>query len=340
MGNAHWSARPRWDERNGYPHNESALVEIFQGAFAPAAGAQPDLVFLPMVCGWGASWQHSAADPAPRLGYLALAQSPWRSQRGPWDEERRLVGKNWPERMVVMSTEVPAHQAEWDGSAPYAKLHANPDTKKDWPTHSAAHGMTIPYHSDPPPLIVAEKRAALASFVGSCSKEPGDRLRCQLVDECLAVSAKGECVFISDDEEVGQQVYSGSTFALMPWTDTMNRKDLFGALMQGSIPVIFDNTTFVDYWPFAPLQQFAVQVPPSAWTASGGVLQYLRNLPANEVSRLLASVQRVRHRFYLPRAASLHKGGDAVDVIVRTIAEHFRGVLGIHAWHGGLPELP
>ena len=104
--------------------------------------------------------------------------------------------------------------------------------------------------------------------------------------------------------------------------------------------MLFDNTTFVDYWPFAPLQHFAVQIPPSAWTATGGVLQYLRDIPATEVSRLLASVQRVRRRFYFPRTASLHQEGDAVDVIVRTIVEHFRGVLGIHAWHGGLPELP
>ena len=55
----------------------------------------------------------------------------------------------------------------------------------------------------------------------------------------------------------------------------------------------------------------------------------------------LASVQRVRSRFYFPRTASLHQEGDAVDVIVHTIVEHFRGALGIHAWHGGgLPELP
>ena len=66
----------------------------------------------------------------------------------------------------------------------------------------------------------------------------------------------------------------------------------------------------------------------------------LRDIPAPEVSRLLASVQRVRRRFYFPRTASLHQEGDAVDVIVRTIVEHFRGLLGIHAWHGGLPELP
>jgi hypothetical protein len=52
-------------------------------------------------------------------------------------------------------------------------------------------------------------------------------------------------------------------------------------------------------------------------------------------------VQRVRSRFYFPRTASLHQEGDAVDVIVHTIVEHFRGALGIHAWHGGgLPELP
>jgi hypothetical protein len=70
----------------------------------------------------------------------------------------------------------------------------------------------------------------------------------------------------------------------MPWKETMNRKDLYGALMQGAIPVLFDNTTFVDYWPFAPLQHFAVQIPPSASTASGGVLQYLRDIPAAEVS--------------------------------------------------------
>ena len=81
-------------------------------------------------------------------------------------------------------------------------------------------------------------------------------------------------------------------------------------------------------------------MPPSASTASGGVLQYLRDIPAAEVSRLRASVQRVRRRFYFPRTASLHQEGDAVDVMVHTIAEHYRGQLGIHAWHGGLPELP
>ena len=82
---------------------------------------------------------------------------------------------------------------------------------------------------------------------------------------------------------IPNQVYTGSRFALMPWKETMNRKDLYGALMQGAIPVLFDNTTFVDYWPFAPLQHFAVQIPPSASTASGGVLQYLRDIPAAEV---------------------------------------------------------
>ena len=332
-------------ERNGYVHNESVLVQIFRDSFAPAAGAQPDLVFLPMVCGWEASREHSPADPAPRLGYFALAQSPWRSERGPRDDERRLITQGWPDRMVVMSTEVPAHKAEWDGLAPYTSVRVNPEADNSasasgWPKHSPAHGMTIPFHSDPPPLIVPEDRAALATFVGSCANEKGGRLSCQLMDECLKVSAKGECVFVSDQEDVGQQVYTGSRFALMPWTETMNRKDLFGALMQGSIPVLFDNTTFVDYWPFAPLQHFAVQIPPSAWTASGGVLQYLRDIPAAEVSRLLASVQRVRRRFYFPRTASLHQEGDAVDVIVHTIVEHFRGLLGIHAWHGGLPELP
>ena len=119
------------------------------------------------------------------------------------------------------------------------------------------------------------------------------RLPCQLMDECLAVSATGECVFVSDEEDVGQHVFTGSRFALLPWTDTAIRKDVFGALMQGAIPVIFDNTTFGG--PYAPLEQFAVQVPPSARTASGGVLQFLRNLPASEVTRLLVCVQRARY---------------------------------------------
>ena len=336
-----YASRETDPARTGYAHNESAFVQIFQDSFAPTAGAQPDLVFLPMECGWEASQQHSAADPAPRLGYFALAQSPWLSERGPWEEERLLIRQQWPERMVVMSTDVPAHTSERDGSAEYTQVRStHPVPAKEWPTHSTAHGLTIPYHSDPPPLVAPEERPALATFVGSCSKETGSRLPCQLMDECLAVSATGECVFVSDEEDVGQHVFTGSRFALMPWTDTTNRRDVFGALMQGAIPVIFDNTTFGGYWPYAPLEQFAVQVPPSARTASGGVLQFLRNLPASEVTRLLASVQRVRRRFYLPRTASLHQEGDAVDVIVRTIVEHYRGVLGIHAWHGGLPKLP
>jgi hypothetical protein len=52
-------------------------------------------------------------------------------------------------------------------------------------------------------------RAALATFVGSCSKEGGGRLSCKLMDECLKASAKGECVFVSDQEDVGQQVCTG-----------------------------------------------------------------------------------------------------------------------------------
>ena len=246
LGNANRNAKRKevslsaGPERNSYAHNESALVQIFRDSFAPAAGAQPDLVFLPMVCGWDASREHSPADPAPRLGYFALAQSPWRSERGPLEEERRLITQGWPDRMVVMSTEVPAHRAEWDERSNNGLVSVRTNSEADntasasgWPKHSAAHGMTIPFHSDPPPRIVPEDRAALATFVGSCSKEKGGRLPCQLMDECLKVSATGECVFVSDQEDVGQQVYTGSRFALMPWTDTMNRKDLFGALMQG-----------------------------------------------------------------------------------------------------------
>ena len=106
-------------------HNESVLVQTFRESFAPAPGAQPDLVFLPMVCGWDAAREHSASDPAPRLGYFALAQSAWRSERGPREDERRLITQGWPNRMVVMSTEVPAHTAEWDGASPYARVRVN-----------------------------------------------------------------------------------------------------------------------------------------------------------------------------------------------------------------------
>ena len=88
LGNAHGKAHRRvalsaGPEREGYVHNESVLVQIFRESLAPAPGAQPDLVFLPMVCGWDAAREHSASDPAPRLGYFALAQSAWRSERGP-----------------------------------------------------------------------------------------------------------------------------------------------------------------------------------------------------------------------------------------------------------------
>ena len=130
LGNAHGKARRRvalsaGPEREGYVHNESVLVQIFRESFAPAPGAQPDLVFLPMVCGWDAAREHSASDPAPRLGYFALAQSAWRSERGPREDERRLITQGWPNRMVVMSTEVPAHTAEWDGASPYARVRVN-----------------------------------------------------------------------------------------------------------------------------------------------------------------------------------------------------------------------
>ena len=61
--------------------------------------------------------------------------------------------------MVVMSTEVPAHTAEWDGVSPYAHVRVNAEADNSasaaaWPKHSPAHAMTIPFHSDPPPVVV------------------------------------------------------------------------------------------------------------------------------------------------------------------------------------------
>ena len=195
-------------------------------------------------------------------------------------------------------------------------------------------------------------------------------LRARLLEECRGPSLKWrDCIFISDHDSghdsrfnmsvqqrrisregadgvydsshamvdlssMAAEAYSKARFTLCPWGDTLTRKSIFDAMMHGSIPVLFDGTVLREYARLGPIENMTVVVPLRAITAQGsGALEYLRALPADRVAQLHDNVVKWRLNFHLPSSADVHVPGDAVDAIVRRIAEHFEGRL-------TLPPLP
>jgi len=127
---------------------------------------------------------------------------------------------------------------------------------------------------------------------------------------------------------MASEAYAKARFTLCPWGDTLTRKSIFDAMMQGSIPVLFDDTILGEYARLGPIENMTVVVPLRAITAQGsGALEYLRALPADRVAQLHDNVVKWRLNFHLPTSAGSHVPGDAVDVIVRRIAWHFEGRL-------------
>ena len=236
---------------------------------------------------------------------------------------------------------------------PYVSLHppATAPSLRDRPALAAFVGTVHNVNTDKPDV----------------GRSP---LRARLLDECRGPSSDWrDCIFISDRDsghdrsfnmsvharrisrEGAEGVYDSSTamvdlssmaaeayskaiFTLCPWGDTLTRKSIFDAMMQGSIPVLFDSTVLREYARLGPIENMTVVIPLRTITAKGsGALDYLRALPAEKVAQLHDNVVKWRLNFHLPASGDLHVPGDAVDAIVRRIAEHFEG-------HLTLPPLP
>ena len=216
--------------------------------------------------------------------------------------------------------------------------------------HPSAAALTIPYEQRcPMPATVPslESRSSLVAFVGSVHQTDGNLtgrspLRERLVKECQMSPA--DCVVISDvyntdasrallvrgsgDNQTrldAEQAYRTARFAFQPWGDTLSRAGIFDALMQGAIPVFFEHEIVDQYESLSDMRLMSVSVPLRACTEGGiGALETLKALPADEVARLHENVLKYRRDFYMPSEASAHEAhGDAVDAIVRRVAEHF-----------------
>ena len=201
--------------------SEAALVNIFTTHFAPPGGEAPDLLFMPTSCGWtDPNWDEARGwgedgwgeepAPTPRLGYFGLASMPWGAFPSGTDLMAPLLTQSWPERMAVLSVEVPSYAASWDGTAGEATL------RPMWRwggTHPPAAALVIPYVSLPPPVTVPSlvDRPALVAFVGTIHTttwgeqyatdlEPDigrSPLRLRLYKECATQKWRG-CIIISD----------------------------------------------------------------------------------------------------------------------------------------------
>ena len=329
---------------------EEVLITILRSHFAPAAGSTPDLLFLPTSCGWAAN---EAGDGAPILGHFALAPTLWGAHVGNnmIDKMESLMVQQWPTNMVVLAIEVPTYRTSWDGIANNASYGR--DQMRRWGMrHPNASALTIPYEQRnpmPPPATVPslESRSSLVAFVGSVHQTDGNPtgwspLRERLVKGCQ--KSPTDCVVISDvyttdasrakivrgsgDDQTrldAKQAYRTARFAFQPWGDTLSRAGIFDALMQGAIPVFFEHEVIDQYEILGEMRSMSVRVPLLACSEGGiGALGYLKALTADEVARLHENVLKYRRDFYMPSDASAHEAqGDAVDAIVRRVAEHF-----------------
>ena len=290
--------------------------------------------------------------PVPRLGYFALVASPWGAFPQAKPLMQPLMEQQWPKKMVVLSTEIPAFATQWDGKSDEPQMA---QTIKWGEDHPPAAGLAVPYLSADPPAEVPNlaNRPFLAAFVGSvyvnATKPPRERqtvgrspLRELLVMECQDPRNAGQCGLATDvdkketisrqevyDTSVGMhrvsmladEMYQKARFTFCPWGDTLARKSTFDALMQGSIPVFFEGAMAKQYSQLGLIRNVSVQVPLRV-VARGGVLKFLRALPAERVRRLHFDVLKMRRQWHMPDRADGYVPGDAVDRIVRKVATH------------------
>jgi len=297
--------------------------------------------------------------PTPRLGHFAMAASPWGAFTQAKPLMRPLLEQQWPKRMVILSTEMPAFAASWDGNA------TEPTLRRMWVwarKHPPAAGVAVPFLSPDLPATVPDlaDRPSLAAFVGTVfinvkhGKTVGrSPLRELLVNECkwptnkdmcelvTDTSLGGDTVLMSRDQVYGQnsslamhsveqlavKAYRRARFAFCPWGDVLSRKSTFDALMQGSIPVFFEGVMAEQYSHFGPIKNISVQIPLSAVKlGGGGALNYLRTIPADKVEWLHDNVKQMRRLFHMPADANGYEPGDAVDGIMRKVAAHFEAL--------------
>ena len=291
--------------------------------------------------------------PVPRLGYFALVASPWGAFPQAKPLMQPLMEQQWPKKMVILSTEIPAFATQWDGESDEPQMSQMVKWGDD---HPPAAGLAVPYLSADPPADVPNlaDRPFLAAFVGSvyvnATKPPRERLtvgrsplRELLVMECQDPRNAGECGLATDvdkretisrqevyDTNLGmsrvsmlaEDMYQKARFTFCPWGDTLARKSTFDALMQGSIPVFFEGAMAKQYAQLGLVRNVSVQVPLRV-VARGGVLKFLRALPAERVRRLHYDVLKMRRQWHMPDAVDGYVRGDAVDRIVRKVATHF-----------------
>ena len=262
--------------------------------------------------------------PVPRLGYFALVASPWGAFPQAKPLMQPLMEQQWPKKMVILSTEIPAFATQWDGESDEPQMTQMIKWGED---HPPAAGLAVPYLSADPPAEVPNlaNRPFLAAFVGSvyvnATKPPRERqtvgrspLRELLVMECQDPRNAGQCGLATDvdkketisrqevyDTSVGMhrvsmladEMYQKARFTFCPWGDTLARKSTFDALMQGSIPVFFEGAMAKQYSQLGLIRNVSVQVPLRV-VARGGVLKFLRALPAERVRRLHFDVLKMR----------------------------------------------
>ena len=297
------------------------------------------------------------ASTAPRLGYFALVASPWGAFPQARPLMQPLMEQQWPNKMVVLSTEIPAFATRWNGVSEEPEINQMVKWGED---HPPAAGLAVPYltANSPANVPAVDDRPFLAAFIGSvyvnASMPSSERktigrspLRELLVRECLDHANTGECgmatdITGNDDKEsisrqevygtdlgmnrvtiLAEEMYQKARFTFCPWGDTLSRKSTFDALMQGSIPVFFEGEMAKQYAQLGPIRNVSVQIPLDIVT-KGGVLQFLRALPAERVRRLHSDVVRLRLLFHMPDSVDGYARGDAVDRIVRKVATHFR----------------
>ena len=116
--------------------------------------------------------------------------------------------------------------------------------------------------------------------------------------------------------------YANAVFCLQPWGNTATRKGFWDALSVGCVNVVFTEVGWngTDVW-FGDHREWSVQVP-LQYVREGAVLRYLRSIPSTRVARLQANVLAARHRLQYSRVPGT-PGGDALDVIVERLGQHF-----------------
>ena len=352
---------------------EDALVEIFARHFTPKPGEPPDLVFLPTSCGWEdpqlseryaprLGYFGVAAMPWAAFPSGAELVQPLLKQK--WPEHMAVLSVEVPSYAASWDGE--SDQASVRPLWKWGKKHP-PAAAMVVPYISASPPAIVPSLDERPALACFVGTVYAFDSDIMVGRAP---VRTRLMDEChLSASSWKDCIFISDvvaiaDESLRMNVslnrvnrdgfdgvydsqeamdhlstiatraYSKARFAFCPWGDTLSRKSIFDALMQGSIPVLFEDSLLHKYAELGPIEDMTVVLPLRELTAKGsGALNYLRSLPEQEVQRLHDNVVKWRESFHLPESASEYVPGDAVDAIAQRLANHFKGTI-------PLPNLP